>query len=212
MDRLDVIEKINAAAAAYKQNNLAFAQDIIQSVLASHPLCENAWEWACELSKTPAEKQYCLKKILAINPGNLAAQQFLVKLQNDTMHAEPIPPFPPSPIQQNQVEISKRKTRIFGSRIFNIIFYPIGIILNLPPVVILVAIFLSFLIFSVLYSQTNLLGLGAPDFGSYNISKTFETIQSNDQTWKIYYEKEGDSSFTGLIRHTTPIRMDNTLS
>lgn len=90
----------------------------------------------------------------------------------------------------------------------DILFTPVGCLIGASPfllgVVIVIIVALGLFIFT--GSSINLFGNGAPDFKAYIFSSTSERIDGPDHShWMISYEYTRTSTFTGLVRHTSPI-------
>jgi hypothetical protein len=91
----------------------------------------------------------------------------------------------------------------------DILFMPFGCLLSLPPVIVFVFLGIFGVVGYYLFYDVNidLLGIGAPDFKAWNISSDFRNITTGDHySWQIDFEFPIDSTFTGLVRHISPIR------
>jgi len=94
-------------------------------------------------------------------------------------------------------------------RFTDILFAPIGCLIQSSPIVMLVIILIISIVGSYLYYNVNsdLWGFASPDFDRFTVLNNFQTIQSNqNQEWKISYEFSVASRFQGVVRHVTPIR------
>lgn len=91
----------------------------------------------------------------------------------------------------------------------NLLFLPVGCLSAFSPYLMLAAAAVMLLagVFTFYNVNTNLLGIGAPDFANLLITNNSETIQQNGYSWNITYEKTADTTFTGLVRHVSPIRL-----
>jgi hypothetical protein len=93
-------------------------------------------------------------------------------------------------------------------RFLDLLLIPLGCLIRLP--LLLLALLLSISIFSwVAYTQFNwdVLGMAAPKFRDWAVNPGFtQIVLPSGESWKITYEKNTKSSFSGLIRHVTPIR------
>jgi tetratricopeptide (TPR) repeat protein len=70
-------EGIAAAQAGQKEQ----ARQLLLQVIAEDEEQESAWLWLSDLVDDPEEKQICLENVLALNPGNTAAQDGLRRLR-----------------------------------------------------------------------------------------------------------------------------------
>lgn len=90
-----------------------------------------------------------------------------------------------------------------------ILFMPLGCLIQSSPFVVLIAVLI--LLFTgdyVFYNlNINLPGYASPDTSSWNISSGFEKISIEEGfTWEISYEEMRSTTFSGLVRHVSPIR------
>ncbi|MCS7081251.1 MAG: response regulator [Chloracidobacterium sp.] len=91
---------LQQAIESAKAGNKARARSLLIEVTEADPNSEIAWMWRASLSLTPKDAAWCLTKVLAINPANRQAQDWLDKirlLQNQppaitTRLAPPAPP------------------------------------------------------------------------------------------------------------------------
>lgn len=93
----------------------------------------------------------------------------------------------------------------------DLFFAPFGCLFTASPYL-LIGVFAVLVLFGYfVYSNFNLdlFGLGAPDFQNWSIDPGFERVQIGDQVWTIQYESHIHSTFTGLVRHVSPIREGN---
>ncbi len=74
MERSNVQTLIREAVVSAKAGNKAWARDCLSRVLRMDPRNEAAWLWLSSVLETPAEKRFCLEKVLSINPDNVQAQ------------------------------------------------------------------------------------------------------------------------------------------
>jgi hypothetical protein len=85
----------------------------------------------------------------------------------------------------------------------NLLWLPIGFLLNMSPLVaatltILVTLFCGTLYYSL---NSDFFGLAAPPFAEITFSKDFTDVSAPDgRSWKITYEKDTLSTFTGVAR------------
>jgi len=94
-------------------------------------------------------------------------------------------------------------------RFTDLLFAPIGCLIQSSPVFILVLVIIGAVIGTFVYNNVNtdLWGFAAPDFDNFTVMDGYQTIQSDqNQTWQITFEYLGTTRFSGLVRHATPIR------
>lgn len=93
-------EGIAAARAGHKDQ----ARQLLLQVIAQDQEVEAAWLWLSEVVEDPHERQICLENVLALNPGNAAAQRGLrwMEEQGAVSPASPIPPAPPQPEESTE--------------------------------------------------------------------------------------------------------------
>ena len=92
----------------------------------------------------------------------------------------------------------------------DLLFTPIGCLLQASPVLIFVFVALVYFSWDYVYNNVNvnLFGVGAPDYQHLAFDSAFNNIQDTSQdSWKIEYDFPQDSTFTGLVRHVSPIRL-----
>jgi hypothetical protein len=97
---------------------------------------------------------------------------------------------------------------------WEILFTPIGCLVQFPPVIMFGLLLIAFLAGSYLYNYVNidLFGIGAPPYDKLLITNNYKNIELPAQyTWKIEYEKIPESKFIGKVRHASPIRIDRFL-
>ena len=88
-----------------------------------------------------------------------------------------------------------------------ILFTPLGCLVRSP---LLFGLLVALVFLSVSAITNGLPWQISPDFQSWTIDSGFDTVQdSAGQTWKIRYEMTKTSTFTGLVRHASPIREAN---
>lgn len=92
----------------------------------------------------------------------------------------------------------------------DLLFAPIGCLLKASPIFIFILLALAYFAWDYIYNNVNinLFGVGAPDYQLLSIDSGFYNIKdSNQDSWKIEYDYPWDSTFSGLVRHVSPIRL-----
>lgn len=90
MDRGQIQLLLREAVASARSGNRSWAQECLGRILKADPYNEEAWLWMSTVLETPAEKRFCLEKVLAVNPQNAQAQAGLLYL--DQQSRGPIKP------------------------------------------------------------------------------------------------------------------------
>jgi hypothetical protein len=97
------------------------------------------------------------------------------------------------------------------SWLFNILFFPIGCLIQTPPLVLFILI-IGALVGFYIYQGGGFVSFGSvrPDFKDYQINENFTRIQSGSGAyWTLTYERTTESVFSGLVRHASEIREGN---
>ena len=96
--------------------------------------------------------------------------------------------------------------------ILNLLFLPIGFLLQIPPALAGAALLVGFGVCAFFYYTTNsdFGGLARPAFENLEVSKDFGEVDStaDHRSWKITYEYFGDSTFAGVVRFVYHWRED----
>ena len=77
---MDAKDLIGQGIMAAKRGQNEKARELFNLALITEPRNENAWLWLGTVAVDDAEKEDCLRQVLAINPGNLSAASELQKL------------------------------------------------------------------------------------------------------------------------------------
>lgn len=93
----------------------------------------------------------------------------------------------------------------------DVLFLPIGCLLNISPLLALILLGLSLLFGSYVYFNANhpWLSFLGPDLSDLSISSDGSRMisQRSEDTWKIEYEFNRSSTFRGTANHISPIRI-----
>ncbi len=76
----DIQNLLRTGIQAAQSGNKMTARQLLQEVVERDPKNELAWMWMASVADTTPERRDCLKKVLAINPGNQRAREALNKL------------------------------------------------------------------------------------------------------------------------------------
>lgn len=68
---------------SYKSGEIEEAQKIFMSLVKQYPNNEYAWLWLSVCVQEKEQKEYCLRKVLQINPNNPSAIQELMKINSN---------------------------------------------------------------------------------------------------------------------------------
>ena len=71
--------QLKQAISAYKSGEKQKAQKLLAHLVQAQPNNEEAWFWLAACIADPAQRQYCLKRVLKINPNNVQAKRALKK-------------------------------------------------------------------------------------------------------------------------------------
>ncbi len=71
---------LREAITSLRSGNKEWARECLTRILKADPRHEEAWLWLSAVLETPAEKRYCLEKVLTINPDNEQARAGLREL------------------------------------------------------------------------------------------------------------------------------------
>ena len=86
-------DRIQEGIEAIQAGKLTVAFAIFAGVVKSDPASEQGWYWLGQCCPNPEQSQYCYRRVLALNPGNLEARHKLDRLT----HPAPSPA-PPAPV------------------------------------------------------------------------------------------------------------------
>jgi hypothetical protein len=95
------------------------------------------------------------------------------------------------------------------SWLFNILFFPIGCLIQTPPIILLAVVLVGAMASMLLHSgvKINFGSTVLPDFKDYQINRDYSHVQRTDGAyWTITYEKSDTSVFSGLVRHASSIQ------
>ncbi len=202
MNTPDERQRLTQVVAALRQGDNAHARRLIISILKDNPRSEQAWAWACQVAVRHDERIHCLKQLLEINPNHDGARRYLEQLQAGSSTARS---------DSAAVESSPcARDAVPGTGVVNLLLAPLGCLLQASPIYLLATLLALLLVGGYIYYNANsdFLGLAGPDFGSLTFSETREQIEAGDLYWKVIFERPGDSQFSGLVRHASPIRVD----
>jgi hypothetical protein len=80
MQKPTIDELLDQTITAYKNGDIAHASTLLSKLIKLDQNDERAWLWLSGVVTTDAERLFCIKRILAINPQNEIAQQGLAIL------------------------------------------------------------------------------------------------------------------------------------
>ena len=194
-------DRVQRASEALRSGEKAKARRLIQEELRENPSNVTAWTWACELTRSVEEKKLCLRKILSLNPDHSSARNYLSKLEKEQGQ-------PPSSDQDPRRAESQGEKK--GINFIDLLFYPLEFLfsLSLPAALGLFFASLIFAGYAYFRLNTNFLGLAELNFNQLTFSPSRETIESPDLEWRVVYENDGLTTFSGVVRHISPIRRD----
>ena len=72
-------KQLKQAISAYKSGEKQQAQKLLARLVKTEPDNEEAWFWLAACIENPEQRQFCLKRVLKINPNNVQAKRALKK-------------------------------------------------------------------------------------------------------------------------------------
>ncbi len=89
--------------AAARAGDRTVARQLLTQVIQDDPGSEAAWLWLSSVLDTPQGRAFCLRQVLALNPGNQTALKGLAALEKvppapTIVAQEPPAPVPPAPV------------------------------------------------------------------------------------------------------------------
>ena len=82
-------ELLDRSIAAYKKEDTGEASKLLAQVLRIDPNNERAWLWVSGIVSSAAERLFCIKRLLTINPENEVAKHGLALLDPNIVPVEP---------------------------------------------------------------------------------------------------------------------------
>lgn len=82
-------QMLDQSIAAYKIDDMVKASKLLAQVIKQDPNNERAWLWISGIVATDAERLFCIKRLLAINPENELAKHGLTLLPHDLKPVQP---------------------------------------------------------------------------------------------------------------------------
>jgi hypothetical protein len=89
MNTQTIDELLNQSIAAYRAGNLERSSELLANIIRQDPDNERAWIWVSGIVTSDAERLFCMKKILTINPKNEVALYGLTLLSKDLVPVQP---------------------------------------------------------------------------------------------------------------------------
>ncbi len=80
MSDSNIDQMLNKSIAAYKKDDITTASKLLAQVIKQDPNNERAWLWLSGIVSSDAERLFCIKRLLAINPENEIAKHGLTLL------------------------------------------------------------------------------------------------------------------------------------
>ena len=88
-------ELLKAGIESAKAGDTVKAASLLAESIKLNPKSEEAWLWLGQCLSNPMEQDYCYKRVLAINPGNIKAKEKLEKLTvSDPTFIDPLAEVP----------------------------------------------------------------------------------------------------------------------
>lgn len=87
----DVTELVQQGIAAYHTGDSHRAYTLLAEALRNDPRHEVGWLWMFAVVQAPAERRYCLERVVDVNPSNAAAKRGLAKFTPEIVSRSPLP-------------------------------------------------------------------------------------------------------------------------
>lgn len=195
---------LNQAIAALRNGDRTQARNLILAELRDAPNNLMAWQWALEIANNDKEKRSILGKILSLDPTHQGALHYLKKLD------QAVEVDIPANTQNTETSVPATEDQVEKGRVSGILRLFADGITNLPASCGFIALFAIIVAVAFVYFRVNtsLFGLIGNDFDSLAVSNSYENISSEDMYWEVQFEGLGESKFIGIVRHVSPIRID----
>jgi len=196
-------DRLKQAIIALREGDRSRARNLILADLRDDPSNLTTWLWALEVANNEKEKRSILGKILSIEPTHKGALQYLKNLDQsaDTGLQPNSLQSGPTSSGDLPLEEGKEKGRIGGI---------LNLLTDLPVSCGFIALFAVIVAVAFIYFRVNtsLYGLIGNDFDNLSVSNSYENISAEDMYWEVQFEGIGESKFIGIVRHVSPIRMN----
>ncbi|NQS91622.1 MAG: hypothetical protein HQ574_04370 [Chloroflexi bacterium] len=197
---------LKSAISALRIGDKNTARSLILIEIRENSSNLTAWLWALEVAENIKEKQTILNKILSLDPTHKGALQYLKNLDEnpDSNQALPIP------IQDKDSSEKPVKSQKDISRAGGLLRLFLDWVTSLPSSCGFFALFIIILggLFFYFRVNTSLFGLVGNDFDELVISNSYEQIRADDMYWEVQFEGLGETKYIGIVRHASPIRMN----
>jgi len=198
--------RLKQAVAVLRAGDRKQARALLLAELRDDPTNLTTWLWALEVAKSDKERRSILGKILSLDPTHKGALQYLKNLDKAVSANREI-----SSQQDNlDQDFSPTEPDTDKGNAGGIVRLFSDWITNLPVSCGFIALFAVIVAVSFVYFRVNtsLYGLIGNDFDDLIVSNSYETISSDDIYWELQFEGIGESKFIGIVRHVSPIRIN----
>lgn len=198
--------RLKQAVAALREGDRSQARALLLAELRDNPNNLTTWLWALEVANSDKEKRSILGKILSLDPTHKGALQYLKNLdQTAGVSQDAAQRGPGREKAVHSVQSETEKGRVGG--IFRLFA---DWVKSLPLSCGFIAFFAVIVAVAFIYFQVNtsLFGLIGNDFDDLIVSNSYETVSSGDMYWEVQFEGIGESKFIGIVRHASPIRIN----
>lgn len=89
MNPNNIDDLLNLSIAAYREGNFEQSSELLANIIRQEPDNERAWIWVSGIVTSDAERLFCMKKILTLNPKNEVALYGLTLLSKDLVPVQP---------------------------------------------------------------------------------------------------------------------------
>lgn len=198
--------RLKQAVAALREGDRSQARALILAELRENPTSLTTWLWALEVANSDKEKRSILGKILSLDPTHKGALQYLKNLDQAARFSQETAQ--QRPVREKAVHSAQFETE--KGRFGGIFRLFADWIISLPVSCGFIAFFAVIVAVFFIYFQVNtsLFGMIGNDFDDLVVSNSYETISAEDIYWEVQFEGIGESKFIGIVRHVSPIRID----
>lgn len=198
--------RLKQAVAALREGDRSQARALLLADLRDDPNNLTTWLWALEVANSEKEKRSILGKILSLDPTHKGALQYLKNFDQTVG----VNPETRSKVTRNDRAVRSAYPESEVGRIGGIFRLFADWLTSLPVSCGFIAFFAVIVAVSFIYFRVNtsLFGLIGNDFDDLIVSNSYETISAGDMYWEVQFEGIGESKFIGIVRHASPIRID----
>lgn len=198
MDTENIKQALNDAVENFQRGNHEQARQIVAQILKRAPDSEEAWILASQLAKNEQEEIHILKRLLAIKPDHQVARERLnLLLLTDTTDSISSQAYLPG-------EIKTARQPAKPMNFLDILLLPVMFLQKVPLIFLIFPLALVVFVGGYIYYQTNF--VADFSYSDFVFTKGFEEIARDDHIWRITFEFQNNTTFSGTVRHISPFR------